>query len=113
MQSFDRSTKILLFLLVLGVWGLLLRPLFPSLITHAQKTQPKSQPKPQPQISTKAYGILLLDEKQGWNVNGSGTGSLVTTGLIGGLQQLPSGGWKLHSVVPGANGNGYSIIVEK
>jgi hypothetical protein len=109
MQNYDRSTKILLFLLVLGVWGLLLRPLFPSLVTHAQKAQPK----PQPQASTKAYGILLLDEKQGWNVNGSGTGSLVTTGLIGGLQQLPSGGWKLHSVVPGANGTGYSIIVEK
>lgn len=108
MPLYDRSIKILLFLLVIGVWGLLLRPYFPTPVAQAQKAVSRAQT---PKLE-KSYGVLLLDPDIGWNVNNKGISSVVTNGLIHGLRQLPSGGWKLHSVVQGANGNGYTIIVE-
>ena len=60
----DRTTKILLALLVLGVWGLLLRPALTPVPVHAQQASTLSFPGPMLTINP-VSGVLYLAPSDG------------------------------------------------
>jgi len=101
-QHPDRCTKVLLALLVLGVWGLLLRPVAQVLPAEAQ-----SRP-------LKQYGVCSVNNEGKVSINGAGFIGLNANELQTAFQLVPKSGWRVHSVLPGAGGmSAYVVIVEK
>jgi hypothetical protein len=62
MYKLDRMTKILLALLVIGVWGLLLRSAIQMPIIQAQSKSEKAQSNNAAQV-LKARGLIIVDER--------------------------------------------------
>jgi hypothetical protein len=62
MYKLDRMTKVLLALLVIGVWGFLLRPVIQLPNTQAQSRSETNQPSNTPQV-IKARGLIIVDER--------------------------------------------------
>ena len=62
MYKLDRATKILLALLVIGVWGLLLRSIIQMPITQAQSKPENGQLGNAPQV-LRARGLIIVDER--------------------------------------------------
>jgi hypothetical protein len=58
MNAQDRQVKVLLALLVIGVWGLLLRPLLPATKAHAQKPKQREYMV----INAYYYGYIMSDQ---------------------------------------------------
>src|SRR6478672_4001016 len=62
MHKLDRATKILLALLVIGVWGLLLRSIIQVPITQAQSKSENGQAANAAQV-LRARGLIIVDER--------------------------------------------------
>ena len=62
MHKRDRLTKFLLGLLVIGVWGLLVRSIIQLPNTQAQSKSEKEQPSNTAQV-LKARGLIIVDER--------------------------------------------------
>ena len=60
----DRTTKLMLALIILGLWGLLLRPVFTPLPTQAQQSQPLQLTAPVLAINPNT-GVLYLAPADG------------------------------------------------
>lgn len=63
MNNADRKTKILLVLLVLGVWGLLLQSVFQFTRAEAQTKTANKESSDQTLQVIKARGLIIVDEK--------------------------------------------------
>jgi hypothetical protein len=101
MLKTERFLKVLLTLLVVGVWSLLLTNIF-----SANSSQAQAQARRQ-------YGVWVAEENNNLVINGVGSAALTATGLQGALANTPRLGWKLHSVVYNSVVGGYTVIVEK
>jgi hypothetical protein len=117
MQNGDRAFKILLLLLVIGVWGLLLSPFIRGYASQKPGRTDKPEPAKPPQAQ-RQYSAWVDDDKSGTlQIGGDGTISLTAAGLMKALEETPRQGWKAHSVVHksrgGGYGGGYVVIVEK
>lgn len=99
MQNSDGLTKFLLILLIIGVWGLLIKSFFPA-----------------PSIETsskKQYIIGAIDEQGKVKFDGSGSSiGLTATGLSNALDEASKQGLKVNSILTPSNG-GYVVIVER
>lgn len=100
MKNLDRSLKVLLALLVIGVWGLLIRSIFTAVSPSAQAQ------------ARKQYAVIASDKNDKLIIGGAGTLALSGTGLQIALEEIPRQGWRLHSVVSPQAG-GYVVIVER
>lgn len=100
MQKTNRILIVLLILLVLGVWGLLLRPFFADFSPLAQ-AQVRKQ-----------YAIVAIDKDQKLAIGGDGTIALSATGLQWAVDEAPRKGWRIHSIACPQAG-GYVVLVEK
>lgn len=99
MQNSDGLTKLLLILLVIGVWGLLIKSFFP-----ASSIQAKSK---------KQYVIGAIDDQGKIKFDGSGSSvGLTASGLSNALDEASKEGLKVNSILTPSNG-GYVVIVEK
>gem|GEM_PF-5124001 len=108
MQGQDRSTKLLLTLLVIGLWGLLLRP-------YVTPTPVQAQGK-----ATRKYELCYTSRKQPYGDNdgkvtigGSGIFSLTSVEMADAIDIISKRGWKLHSVVKLDAGDSWIVIAEK
>lgn len=99
MAKTDRSLKLLLMLLVVGVWSLLLSHMLTGSSSQAQ--------------ARRQYGVWAVDEKGNLAVNGSGSVPLTAAGLVKALEETPRQGWRVHSVVFSTNAGGYTVIIER
>ena len=114
MQNRDYTIKILLLLLVIGVWGLLASPFIG---THAlQKQGGADQPAPAtaPQAQ-RQYSVWVYNDKSGKvEIGGDGYPSVTGIELVKVLEATPRLGWKVHSVFYTPEGSGgYVVILEK
>ena len=99
MQNSDGLTKVLLVLLVVGVWGLLIKSFFP---VSSIQTQSKKQ-----------YIVGSIDDQGGIKFDGSGGSiGLTSTGLLNALDEASKQGLKVNSILTPSSG-GYVVIVEK
>jgi hypothetical protein len=99
MQNSDSFTKFLLILLVIGVWGLLIKSFFPD---SSIQTQSKRQ-----------YIIGAIDEQGRIRFDGGGNSiALTATGLSIALSEVSKEGLKVNSILTPSSG-GYVVIVEK
>ena len=99
MQNSDGVTKLLLVLLVIGVWGLLLKSFFPA---SSVQGQPGKQ-----------YVLGAIDEQGKIRFDGHGSSiGLTASGLSNALDEVSREGLKLNSILTPSNG-GYVVIVEK
>lgn len=97
MENSDRLTKICLVLLVVGVWGLLIKSFFP-----ASSIQTRKQ-----------YVIGAIDDQGKIRFDGSGSSiGLTANGLSNALNEASKEGLKVSSILAPSNG-GYVVIVEK
>ena len=97
MENLDRLTKICLVLLVVGVWGLLIKSFFP-----ASSVQPRKQ-----------YVIGAIDDQGRIRFDGGGSSiGLTASGLSNALNEASKEGLKVSSILAPSNG-GYVVIVEK
>ena len=93
----DRLTKICLVLLVVGVWGLLVKSFFPASSVQTGKQ----------------YVIGAIDDQGRIKFDGSGSSiGLTANGLSNALNEASKEGLKVHSILAPSNG-GYVVIVEK
>jgi hypothetical protein len=99
MLKIDRFLRVLLILLVAGVWSLLLTNVFSAYSSQAQ--------------ARRQYGVWVADEKGNLVINGDGSAPLTAAGLVRALSETPRQGWRLHSVVFSTNAGGYTVIVER
>jgi len=100
MQNRDYISKVLLLLLVVGVWGLLLSHFITSYSSQAQ--------------ARRQYSVWVADDSSGkLEIGGNGSLPLTARGLVKALDETPRQGWKVHSVVYSSGGGGYVVIVEK
>jgi hypothetical protein len=99
MAKTDRILKVLLVLLVIGVWSLLLSHILTGFSSQAQ--------------ARRQYGVWAVDEKGNLAINGNGSAPLTAAGLVKVLEETPRQGWRLHSVVFSTNAGGYTVIVER
>jgi len=114
MQNRDYTFKILLLLLVIGVWGLLASPFIG---THASPNpgsadQPAPATAPQPQ---RQYSVWVSNSKSGkLEIGGNGVPWVNAIELVSVLEATPRLGWKVHSVAYTPEGaGGYVVILEK
>lgn len=98
MQDTSNFVKILLLLLVIGVWSILVRSFFTGSPMQLQ--------------SQKQYSVCGIDDNGNIIVGGGNSIGLTVAGLVHALEEAPRQGWKLHSVV-GISSGGYVVIVEK
>jgi hypothetical protein len=99
MQKTDWLLKVLLALLVLGVWGLL-SSYAPGFSSQAQ--------------ARKQYSAWVANDKEGkLEIGGDGSLPLTAAGLLMALEETPKRGWRVNSVVYSSGGGGYVVIVEK
>ena len=97
MENSGRLTKICLVLLVVGVWGLLVKSFFP-----ASSVQPGKQ-----------YVIGAIDDQGRIRFDGGGSSiGLTASGLSNALNEASKEGLKVSSILAPSNG-GYVVIVEK
>jgi TPP-dependent 2-oxoacid decarboxylase len=99
MLTTDRFLKVLLTLLVVGVWSLLITNALSAYSSQAQ--------------ARKQYGVWVADDKGNLVINGDGSAPLTAAGLVRALAETPRQGWRLHSVVFSTNAGGYTVIVER
>ena len=114
MQNRDYTFKILLLLLVIGVWGLLARPFIG---TYASPNPGRAdKPAPATPLQTqREYSVWVYNDKSGkLEIGGDGYPSVSGIELAKVLEATPRLGWKVHSVVynPKTSG-GFTVIVEK
>lgn len=108
MQSVDRYTKVMLTLLVIGVWAMLLRPFFQSTPAIAQSEvkygvyAQDSAIVPNREIGVYPHSTFKAD-----SVSFKVTGENVGKALV----HASANGWKVVSVSP--NDGGFSIFVQK
>lgn len=100
MAKTNRILIVLLILLVVGVWGLLLRPFFTDYFPLAQAQVHKQ------------YAIVAIDKEGKLAIGGDGTIGLNATGLQWAVDEVPRKGWRIHSVACPQAG-GYVVVVEK
>jgi hypothetical protein len=99
MQNSDGLTKVLLILLVIGVWGLLVKSFFPA---SSVQTQSKKQ-----------YIVGSIDDRGGIKFDGSGGSiGLTATGLLNALDEASKQGLKVNSILTPSSG-GYVVVIEK
>jgi hypothetical protein len=99
MMDANRQIKLLLILLVIGVWGLLLR----SLVWPVSGTTA---------VEKRVY-VSTQDEKGKIRFDHTGTVTGTTlTGLVNVLDEAARQGVKVHSITPLSRG-GYVVFVEK
>jgi len=114
MQNRDYTFKILLLLLVIGVWGLLASPFIG---THAlQKLGSADQPAPAtPPQTQRQYSVWGYNDKSAkLEIGGDGYPSVSGIELVKVLEATPRLGWKVHSVIYNPKGaGGFAVIVEK
>ncbi len=116
MQRADRYMKIMLTLLVVGIWGHLVSPVFAALPAFAQSKHKAGTPAA---ASYKSYAVVAQTEKGELVPNGAGSVILGANDMAIALHGFPAQGWKLHSVVPSTSGSGngiftgYVVILEK
>lgn len=97
MENSGGLTRICLILLVIGVWGLLIKSFFPG--SSAQ--------------SGKQYVIGAIDDQGRIRFDGSGSSiGLTASGLSNALNEASKEGLKVNSILAPSNG-GYVVIVEK
>lgn len=97
MENSGGLTKLCLVLLVVGVWGLLIKSFFP-----ASSVQTGRQ-----------YVIGAIDDQGRINFDGSGSSiGLTASGLSNALNEASKEGLKVNSILTPSNG-GYVVIVEK
>jgi hypothetical protein len=112
-QNKDYTFKILLLLLVIGVWGLLASPFIGTYASQnkggADKPAPATAPRTQRQYSAwvNNYGKLEIGD--------TGIPAVRADELASVLEATPRLGWKVHSVAytPGIGTGYYIVIVEK
>ncbi|MBC8138377.1 MAG: hypothetical protein H8F28_21065 [Fibrella sp.] len=108
MQSVDRYTKVMLTLLVIGIWAMLLRPFF--------------QPTPAIAQSGVKYGVyaqennIVADREMGVYPHSTFKAKSVSFTVTGdnvgkALLHASANGWKIVSISP--NDGGFSIFVQK
>jgi hypothetical protein len=68
----DRYTKVILTLATLGLWGMLLKPVFEPTAAFAQKT-----------TLGKRHSVLVINKEGNFATRESGTIALNATGLMG------------------------------
>ncbi len=100
MQKVDRSTKLLLAMIVLGLWAGLLKGL---LLDHPQAATAQAR---------RQYAVCAIDKQGNFNIGGDGTIALSGTGLQIAMDEIPRRGWRIHTVVSPPVG-GYVVVVEK
>ena len=100
MQKADWVLKLLLALLVVGVWGLVLSPFMSGHSSHAQ--------------ARRQYSVWVANDKAGkLEIGGEGSLPLTATGLMKALEETPKQGWRINSVVYSSAGGGYVVVVER
>jgi hypothetical protein len=114
MQNRDYTLKILLLLLVIGVWGLLVSPFVGAYASQntgsADKPAPATAPQPQRQYSV----WVTRPQWRGIEIGGEGVPWVRAEVLVSVLEATPRLGWKVHSVAYTPEGSGgYVVIVEK
>jgi hypothetical protein len=114
MQNRDYTFKILLLLLVIGVWGLLASPFIGTHASpnpgSADQPAPATPPQTQRQYST---WVSKFPSKK-LEIGGDGFPTLTPSELVTALEATPRLGWKVHSVVYSSEGTGgYVVILEK
>lgn len=99
MENSGGLTRICLILLVIGVWGLLIKSFFPGASVQTQ--------------SGRQYVIGAIDDQGRIRFDGSGSSiGLTANGLSNALNEASKEGLKVSSILAPSNG-GYVVIVEK
>jgi hypothetical protein len=100
MQNTDRFTKIILVIIAIGIFGLLLKPLFHISPAEAQSSK---------QYVAIGYKNYFIDDvsKAEVVIGGFETGGP----MVPLLETVNRKGWKLHSIVAG--NQGWVVIAEK
>jgi len=118
MQNIDYTFKILLLLLVIGVWGLLASPFIGTYASQKPSRADEPAPATSPQAQ-KQYSVWVKDfpaRKLQIGLSGIKTTAFFTLTqeeMVAAVEATPSLGWKVHSVVDSSEGSGYVVIVEK
>jgi hypothetical protein len=114
MQNRDYTLKILLLLLVIGVWGLLVSPFIGTYASPKLGRADKLAPATAPQTQ-REYSVWGYNDKSGKiEIGGGGYPSVSPIELEKVLEATPRLGWKVHSVVYNHKGaGGFAVIVEK
>jgi hypothetical protein len=119
MQNRDYTFKILLLLLVIGVWGLLVSPFIGTYASQntglADRPAPATPPQTQRQYSVWVEDFPARKLQIGTSgIKGTAIFSLSLSEMVVAVEATPSLGWKVHSVVNTPEGpEGYVVIVEK
>lgn len=110
MVNIDRLTKLLLGLLVAGVWGILINQVLQTW-TQTVEAQTKKTAAP----ASRQYGTAAIDKAGNLIFDGDGSIVLSATGLQAALKTAPVQGWKINSVVFSnyETFKGWTVIVEK
>jgi hypothetical protein len=103
MKGTSRQIKALLLVLVLGVWGLLIRSFFPP---ASREASPSPAVKRVYVVSTDDKGKISFDSAPG----SIGFGA---TGLLNVLDEAARQGVKIHSVLSPSGVGGYVVLVER
>ncbi|HEU0178661.1 MAG TPA: hypothetical protein VFV58_30725 [Blastocatellia bacterium] len=113
MQNRDYTFKILLLLLVIGVWGLLASPFIGTYALHKPggADQPAAATAPQ---TERQYSVWVYNDKSAKiEIGGDGYPSVSGIELVKVLEATPRLGWKVHSVLYNPKSGGFVVIVEK
>ncbi len=109
MQPVDRYTKVILTLLVVGVWAMLLRPFFQPIPAIAQsQVKYGLYAEDSDFVDDKEMGVYPHTTFKTKLISFKVTGANVGKALL----DAPANGWKIISISPSSNG-GFYIFVQK